>query len=529
MEEKKTTRQYKRTLRSTVGTGMSALAGGNGRRFYVLEHRDSSKYHRAGESQKIIIDQIELGCNPDCQVRYDQETWGVVSRRHAAIEREGNRWKLIHLSATNSTFLNGRKIESEWYLENGDEIQLAVGGPRLGFIAPEGKQGLVSSIKMTERLELFRKQALKPYKRAIAAMAIILVLAIGGLGTWNILLQQSLTKQSEELAQQTKRAEGNEAKMDSLNSELVKKNKEIGDIRVSIDNIRNRATRYVRPQPVPTPPKPDTTKINPDPGPGDLNKCLGDVYHVEAVPCINGESLDLLGWSGTGFLLNNGTFVTAQHMVHIDEFGTKVVDDPENPGKKKRIIDEESILTQLNALYYASLLTIKMTCTSSSGSFTIEYSYNDNTFTCGRSKVMNDSYKDSEGRFWNIFIHRYGGGDWAYTKVNKSGGLSYDSSYSMNLPINTQLHIFGFPSRQGAKAQGKISPIYSQAVTSRAGLEDDGTIKTSNDNTDHGNSGGPVLINKNGKYTVIGILSGANMGSDASHRKGRVIPIGAAL
>ena len=54
-------------------------------------------------------------------------------------------------------------------------------------------------------------------------------------------------------------------------------------------------------------------------------------------------------------------------------------------------------------------------------------------------------------------------------------------------------------------------------------------IKTSNDNTDHGNSGGPVLVNKNGKYTVIGILSGANMGSDASHRKGRVIPIGAAL
>ena len=172
MEEKKTMRQYKRTLRSTVGTGMSALAGGNGRRFYVLEHRDSSKYHKAGESQKIIIDQIELGCNPDCQVRFDQETWGVVSRRHAAIEREGNRWKLIHLSTTNSTFLNGRKIESEWYLENGDEIQLAVDGPRLGFIAPEGKQGLVSSIKMTERLELFRKQALKPYKRAIAAMAV---------------------------------------------------------------------------------------------------------------------------------------------------------------------------------------------------------------------------------------------------------------------------------------------------------------------------------------------------------------------
>ena len=527
MEEKKTTRQYKRTLRSTVGTGMSALAGGNGRRFYVLEHRDSSKYHRAGESQKIIIDQIELGCNPDCQVRYDQETWGVVSRRHAAIEREGKRWKLIHLSTTNSTFLNGRKIESEWYLENGDEIQLAVGGPRLGFIAPEGKQGLVSSIKMTERLELFRKQALKPYKRAIAAMAVILVLAIGGLGTWNVMLQKNLSEQSEELAKQTKRAEGNEAAMDSLNNELVAANKKIGDITVSLNNIKKRGGGGVRPRPIPVPPKPDS--IKPNPNPDDLSKCLGDVYYVVAVPCINGEPLYKLAWSGTGFLLNNGTFVTAQHMVHIDEFGTKVIDDPENPGKKKQVIDEESIATQLNALYYASLLTIKMICTSSTGDFTIEYSYNDNPFTCGRSKVLNDSYKDSDGRFWNIFVHRYGGGDWAYAKVNKSGGLSYDSSYSKSLPINTQLHIFGFPSGQGAKTQGNISPIYSQAVTSRAGLEDDGTIKTSNDNTDHGNSGGPVLINKNGKYTVIGILSGANMGSDASHRKGRVIPIGAAL
>lgn len=526
MEEKKTV-QYKRTLRGTMGAGASALFSGNGRRYYVLEHRDASKYHRAGDSQKIIIDQVELGRDSNCQVRFD-ETFETVSRRHAAIVREGDRWKLVQLSTTNTTFLNGRPIESQWYLESGDEIQLAVGGPRLGFVVPEGKQGLVSSIKLTERMELFRKQALKPYKRAIAAMAVILVLAVGGLGMWNVMLQNDLTEQSKALAEQTKRAEGNEAAMDSLNNELVAANKKIGDISKSLNSVRVRGGGGVRPRPIPTPSAP-TPSPSPNSGADDLNKCLSDVYYVVAVPCINGDPLYKLGWSGTGFLLNNGVFVTAQHMVHIDEFGTKVVDDPENPGEKKRVVDEESVATQLNALYYASLLTIKMICTSSSGEFTIEYSYNDNPFTCGRAKVLNESYKDSEGRFWNIFVHRYGGGDWAYTKVNKSGGLSYDSSFSKNMPINTQLHIFGFPSGQGAKTQGTISPIYSQAVTSRAGLEDDGTIKTSNDNTDHGNSGGPVLVNKDGKYTVVGILSGANMGSDYSHRKGRVIPIGAAL
>ena len=80
---------------------------------------------------------------------------------------------------------------------------------------------------------------------------------------------------------------------------------------------------------------------------------------------------------------------------------------------------------------------------------------------------------------------------------------------------------------QGIKSKGTISPIYSQAVTSRQGLEDNGTIKTSNDNSDHGNSGGPVLTMINGKLKVVGILSGANKGSDSM--KGRVVPIGAAF
>ena len=105
--------------------------------------------------------------------------------------------------------------------------------------------------------------------------------------------------------------------------------------------------------------------------------------------------------------------------------------------------------------------------------------------------------------------------------------MKYDPAFSKNMPASTPLHILGFPARQGAKAKGSIAPIYSQAVTSRQGLEDDGTIKTSNDNSDHGNSGGPVLVSKNNVLTVVGILSGANKGSDS--QKGRVVPIGAAF
>ena len=170
---------YKRSISGSVGSGMKSVFGGSGRRFYTLEHKVSSKYHKAGECQQIIVDQIELGRDPKCQVRFD-ESFTTVSRRHAAIVRDGDKWKLVQLSQTNSTYLNGRKIENEWYLQNGDEIQLSTNGPKLGFIADSGDKGLVKSIGLTARLNLFRQQALRPYKQALTALSCLLVLVIAG-------------------------------------------------------------------------------------------------------------------------------------------------------------------------------------------------------------------------------------------------------------------------------------------------------------------------------------------------------------
>ena len=123
------------------------------------------------------------------------------------------------------------------------------------------------------------------------------------------------------------------------------------------------------------------------------------------------------------------------------------------------------------------------------------------------------------------------------------GGIAFDSNASKNLPIQTKLHILGFPAGQGVKKEGSISPIYSTAVTARQGLEDNGTIKTAGktgttDENRHAWFCGYgtndvseiavcVMIEKGGKYSVIGILSGANVGS--ASMKGRVVPIGNAL
>lgn len=65
------TQSYKRNFSGSVGAGIGSLIGG--RQYFILEHRISSRYHRAGETQEIIVDQIEIGRDTSCQVRFPAE------------------------------------------------------------------------------------------------------------------------------------------------------------------------------------------------------------------------------------------------------------------------------------------------------------------------------------------------------------------------------------------------------------------------------------------------------------------------
>lgn len=215
--------QYKRTLAGSVGAGMGALFNASGRTYYILEHKTESKYHPVGESQKIIVDQVELGRDSSCQVRFD-DSCETVSRKHAAIVRDGENWKLIPLSQTNATFVNGQRVENEYRLNSGDEIQLSSRGPVMGFIVPQGAKSLVKSIGMTERMNLFRKQALRPYKTGLTILSIALVLAIGGLLTYNILQDK---KHSAQMADATERIEAANAEISGLNEQAAEANAKI--------------------------------------------------------------------------------------------------------------------------------------------------------------------------------------------------------------------------------------------------------------------------------------------------------------
>lgn len=482
------TTQYKRTLRGSIGAGIGSLFDGNGRSYFILEHKNSSAYHKAGESQKIIVDQIEIGRDASCQVQFD-ESFPTVSRKHAAIVRDGNNWKLIHLSQTNCTLLNGRIIENEWYLQNGDEIQLSAGGPKLGFIIPAGKQSLVSSIKMTERLELFRKQALAPYKTAIACLAVILVLSVAGLVTWNVMSEQ---KHQEELAKVHKTQEEYEKVTEELMRRANVLEIENDDLIHKYDSIRNEIPKLIRPN-----------LINNSIPADVINKARESVYliYVKEITLTNrlgiretlriedaAESNSILKnlfVSGTGFMLEDGTFVTAKHVVQPHLFIRK--------GDPVCLIN--SIVTDSGLIEYV----FHAVSTVDSFEFTEKQIVCDRTQECIFSDVPG---LEPDAR---CTISPLNGSDWAYIKTSRTGNLKMDAKLSKNLTTGTNLSILGYP---GGNSGDHMESVLGSCMVALDGISRDKVIWTTERNFEQGNSGGPVFaITKNNQLTVVALVS----------------------
>ena len=72
-----------------------------------------------------------LGAAPDAEVFVDNP---YISRMHAQIVREGDRFRIRDLDSKNGTFVNGTRINSDGYvLRRGDRIELAEGQVLLRF------------------------------------------------------------------------------------------------------------------------------------------------------------------------------------------------------------------------------------------------------------------------------------------------------------------------------------------------------------------------------------------------------------
>ncbi|MDR2130910.1 MAG: FHA domain-containing protein [Odoribacteraceae bacterium] len=488
------TQSYNRSLAGSLGAGMGSLFGGTGKHYYILEHKITTKYHKAGETQEIIIDQIELGRDPKCQVRFD-EAFGTVSRRHAAIVKAGENWKLVQLSQTNSTFLNGKKIEKEWYLQSGDEIQLSVNGPKLGFIIPTGKKATVGSIGLSRRLNLFRQQALRPYKQAITALSIVLLLAIGGGFGWNYRQYIAFEKRINVLVAQT--------------DSLITKDDSLQQV---ITSIQNRP-RQAAPTPVPIPPAIETL----------LEMCKNDIYYLTAtevyltdgnrkVPILT-ESGTPYGWSATGFLLNDGRFVTARHCVQAWRFeaDAQVISAAAQADSSPDI----EIVAVIKAISRNGReLAFK------SSDFTFDDRYDGKrelgTFEDGMpAHVLSVLFSNDERAFST---------DWAYARTTERGDLPMNQPLSDTLLAGTELHVLGFPRRIGVgDTPSRVNPTYNRFAVGFDGLDNSGCFLHTR-GIDHGNSGGPILVKQGNILTVIGIVS---RGSTQSEEYGYGVPISA--
>lgn len=539
------TEPYRRSFSGSVGAGMGALMGGAHKQFYVLEHRMSSKYHRAGETQKIIVDQVEMGRDPRCQVRFD-DSFTSVSRRHAAIVRDGAGWKLVHLSKVNTTLLNGRPVTDEWYLQNGDEIQLSSNGPRMGFIVPQGDRSMVKNINFTERFSLFRQQALRPYKQMMVWMSVVFLLVIGGFIGWSILNQQQVQRTNDMLAGniasvsarqdsasvETQRQlvsvsnqaqtaaqaaiQASQVSQASTSQGLSQLRNELVDLKSDLKTAREeKSASQSTPQPVVSEPV-AAPVAQATSGMTSYESCFPYIYYIQLdkVEHTNKkgkvEVINIIRrWAGTGFLLSDGRFVTSRRIIERWYFQVNgnLMDEDMRP-LNKAVCNLEKVVAYFTA--YSS--------TGDALTFTSDQ------FTCDRSA---DTYTVLRGPLGGLvkgarlrIAPSNGGKDWAYFQTAKKGGLKYDPSKSNTLGRGVSLTILGFPGEVGINSAS--GPVYGSGVTANSGL-DRGDIMTTNTSFEIGGSGAPVFaLSDGGEYEVIGLISSMGEG-----QRGIVVPIAA--
>ena len=83
---------------------------------------------RSGETFAPEGESVTIGRSPECGIFLDDVT---VSRKHAVLEQQGERWHIRDLGSLNGTFVNRERVDDA-QLEDGDELQ--IGKYRLTFL-----------------------------------------------------------------------------------------------------------------------------------------------------------------------------------------------------------------------------------------------------------------------------------------------------------------------------------------------------------------------------------------------------------
>jgi hypothetical protein len=512
-------------------TGMTVLRGGNVPA-YTLEYLTPGKRKQIGEFVTIVVPYAEMGRGNNCNIQYGDD-YPTVSRKHAAIERRGSEYYLIHLSKTNPTLINGQPISKETIIRNGDEIQLSIEGPRLRFNATATG---TASMGFTKKISLVTKQAIKPY-RTLAYSLLGLIIIISATGGWfifkehkNILLTTTQLEEQKKLREQDSLRNVEYSKATAqLISELEAKNQKSSGV---IDSL-GKAIRNL--------PKPSSNPPALIPGSEFYQQFQGEVYYLECteltITLPDGSYGVIPGyWAGTSFLCSDGKLVTARHCIQGWRYPSSQMDmdinQVENNGGK------------VNAKFRA---------TSQSNWF--EFNYSDVILDDSKDELLEQIVYDTlstkteiaeEGRrgkktgtkvqykftlvprsvYYKINDPKSMYTDWAYLQTDRISKLEYDKDLSKNLSAGDKVYILGFSLLKGGPQQGKVTPLFSESNVGVDGLQN-GTILLTSRAIESGNSGGPVfVIRRNTEPKCIGIVSSVPLKGGSSTTLLNIVPIG---
>ena len=468
----------------SIGGTLKSVMNAGSRTYFMLEHKTSSEKHPMGQNAQFIGDYIELGRGNKYAVNFGEDC-PTVSRPHAAIIRKDNGWVIKPLSKTNPTLLNGQRVADEATLNNGDEIQLSLNGPRLSFLTPANNK--VGTMGMTIRMKAFMNEAVRPYKKALSVISVAFLLIIAGLVYYG----------QKKDAYYTKLFNDQKVIDQRLADSLRKSNVENSAIKQRLQDLTNKLAKVEKSNPIGGGNGSGGGQTTPA-GATGMKSLYPNVYFIQttkAVFTIGNQTKEVdFKISGTGFLLNDGRFVTARHVVNPWSFMRFSGDDGG---------DKTEMLLNLVA-NNGGKVTLYMTAFSPDGT---KFNLTSDDFSLDDSKDEKKSKTDEEGNTY-VFSSASlkGGTDWAYAKTNLRGKIEYDEQTSTKLEASTRLYILGYSYAIGANGPNDILPTYNECQVSRDGL-DNGIIDISGRAFDQGNSGGPVFILSGDKYIAVGIVS----------------------
>ncbi|OYT16674.1 MAG: hypothetical protein B7C24_06675 [Bacteroidetes bacterium 4572_77] len=466
----------------TIGAGFRAL-GGASMASFTLEFLSQSGHRHAGTTETIVVPYAEMGRDSRCAIKFEaSET--TVSRKHASISSDNGQYFISPLSQTNQTFVNGMPINGRTSLSNGSEIQLSSSGPRMRFLAVQTQ---TSGIGMTQRLQMFASQSLRPYKTAVTSLAILLVLITTGMGyfVWQgqekieiLTAESALTK--AEFEKQLAAQKVDKKAQQALASNLTKIEKQLKQTNAKLEK-EAKANEKLRKQVV----LDENVKKT-------LEEYEDDVYFISMTKLIYSQFgeihvIENVG-SGTGFLLNDGKFITALHVAEPWYF-------PDTRG--------DYILNALKT--QGGLVEMTLVATSPSGK-TMTFSSNDFHYN---ESALNKRKIDYDGEEYLVRINGNNtwGADWAWIQTQFKGKIVPDPELSVKMEDNDKVYVVGYTFGLSNQSAEELNPLHSTMTIAQNGLTK-GVIKVSGRSFDSGNSGGPVFaMNKKGQLVNIGIVS----------------------